>query len=464
MGGRSLALPLLAAALAVSACSDRQNDAPTSPEFAARGSCSLSNVSQLVKNEFGNNSPEAGFATDMKSAGAQTDQATFDGYQILASIGTKYQPGTATSTSNAAAVGVALFPCIKLGTSPTLPSATDLEQALGANGAFAVRGLANPDATGVVSHDGEWVLEPPSGGSWQSLLGDGLGVSTDPRIQYAFLAFGLPKGTPDFTHDEPVSGIFDWSTLPAATFTGDGVVVGECTHPSNYLQHNPANQGAEVLGFLKPSCYQVIASIREAEPRTFADRILRFFGPAPAFAALATTTTTGSGGSKKTLSPFQLIFPNNVVLVPHFSWSKSGNKVNVPFSPPPNYTIQSSGGTPFLQEKVLIWLEATNNQGTKVLVCNNYAYTNKNGVAAFTSAFLNKAGGYTITTRSAGASANNVAGDLPTVPPSDPLNSPLINVKNNSGNPSCGTPFVPIFDQDGAVTNPPPYPGPNPAP
>jgi hypothetical protein len=463
MGGRSLALPLLAAALAVSACSDRQNDAPTSPDFAARSSCNFTTISQLVKNEFGANSAEAGLATDMKNAGTQTDQGTFDGYQILASIGTKYQPGTATSTSNAAALGVALFPCMKLGTTPTLPSATDLESALGANGAFAVRGLVNPDVNRVISHDGEWVLEPPSGGSWQSLLGDGLGASTDPRIQYAFLAFGLPKGTTDFTHDEPVSGIFDWSTLPGATFSGDGVVVGECTHLSNYLQHNPAAQGAEVLGFLKPSCYQVIASIREAQPRTFADRILRFFGPAPAFAALATTTTTGSGGSKKTLSPFEVIFPKNVVLVPQFAWKKSGNQVNVPFSPAPTYKIQSSAGTQFLQEKVLLWLEATNNQGVKVLTCNNWAYTNKSGVAAFTTSFLNKAGGYTITTRSAGASTNSVAGDLPSVPPSLALNSPLINVKNAGGSPACDS-FSPQFDADGAVTNPPTYPGPNPAP
>ena len=43
-----------------------------------------------MKNEFGNNSTQAGLANNMKSAGAQTDNGTFDGYKILSSIAAKY--------------------------------------------------------------------------------------------------------------------------------------------------------------------------------------------------------------------------------------------------------------------------------------------------------------------------------------------------------------------------------------
>ena len=46
-------------------------------------------------------------------------------------------------------------------------------------------------------------------------------------------------------------------------------------------------------------------------------------------------------------------------------------------------------------------------------------------------------------------------------PGSGPIESPLFNVKNNSGSPPCLA-FTPVFDANGVLTNPPEYPGPNP--
>lgn len=472
MGGPRVAALLVLTAILASACGERQGDAPTAPEFAPRGvSCNFTTVGQLVKNEFGANSAQSSLATDMKNAGAQTDQGTYDGYQILSAIATKYD-GSQTSTTNASALAVALLGCMKVGTS-AIPAATVFDSALAITGAFAIRGLVNPDNKPVSSHDGAWVLEPPHGAtdfnSWQSILGDGLGVSTDPRIQYAFLAFGRPLGSNGFTNDQPISGVFDWSTLPSATFTGTGAVVGECANQPNYLQHLAATTtGVEVLGFVDPHCPSGLVLSREAAPRTLADRLFRLFSPSPAYAALL--TTTGSGGSKRTLSPFQVIFPGNVVLDALFSWSKSGNVVNQPFSPPPTYQIRSTALTKFEQPKVLLWITASGNQGTNVAVCNNWAYTGKDGIAAFTTSFVNKSGGYTFTTHSAGAITNNPAGvELPTVPAGTPVLSPLVNVKSSVGTLSCtagtnqGT-FVPTFDAGGNLTNPPAFPGPNPAP
>jgi hypothetical protein len=461
MGGRYLVPLALAATVLVTGCSEKQSDAPTAPEFGTRGVCNFTNVSSLVKTEFGANSAEASLATAMKNAGAQTDDGTYDGYQILSAIATKYETTSPPSTTNASAASVALLGCMKTG-SATIPAASVFDDALGALGAFAVRGLTASDNALVASHDNAWVLEPPGTSSWQSILGDGLGASTDTRIKYAFLAFGSPVSSTGFTNDTPVSGVFDWSTLPAITFSGNGVVIGECAHSSNYMQHLSANTtGVEVLGFVQPTCPATTAMGREREPRTVGERLFRLLSPEPAFASLALVTSS-TAGQRKNLSPFQVIFPGQVVLAQLFSWKKSGNTVNVPFVPTPRYQITSAKGTLFRQEKVLLWMTATNNSGTNVMVCNNWAYTNADGVAAFPNAFVNKAGGYTITTRSAGAADNSAAGvTLPTVPSSGASVSPLVNVKNAAGSSSCDNSFTPTFNSDGLVTNPPAYPGPN---
>ena len=115
MGGRSLAPFLLVAAVLVGACSESANDVSTAPEFAPNpAGCNFTTINSLVKTEFGTNSTESGLATDMKNAGAQTALATSIGYQILASIGGKYSRSQ-SSTSNAAALTVALLQCMSIG-------------------------------------------------------------------------------------------------------------------------------------------------------------------------------------------------------------------------------------------------------------------------------------------------------------------------------------------------------------
>jgi hypothetical protein len=191
---------------------------------------------------------------------------------------------------------------------------------------------------------------------------------------------------------------------------------------------------------------------------------VRFFEPAPLAAA---TLITGTGGSKTNLSPFGVVKPGQTVLKPkdNWKWSKSGNTVNTYFNPSVIYYVTSAAGTPFLQPYILVWLEATNNQGNNVLVCNNYAYTDVNGVANLSKAYLNKAGGYTITTRVAGALTLNIPGvgtvTVPTVPASAPLKSPLINVKNDTSKQPPDTFGCPSFNGVLDPNAPPTYPGPN---
>ncbi len=468
MGGPRVIALVALAAFFTAACGERQSDAPTAPDVAKTGttaaavSCNLNNVTNLARDEFGGGSDEAGLANDMKQAGARTDAGTLDGYHILAAIAGKYEAAAPTTTTPSQ-LAAALLACMKLGTSPAIPSATSLAKNLASTGAFEVRGLANPDDEAVASHDGAWRLTP-SGTSWQAILGDGLGASNDDSLRYAFLALGNPVDSAGFAADTAQSGAYEWATLPATTFTGNGVIIGECTTDPNYLQHFSAtNSNVEVLGYVDPQCPATDGSV-EAPPRNLAERLFRFLEPQPLSATLL--LTTGSGGSKRTLSPFIVVRPGHVILDPLFSWRKSGNTVNLPFNPTPAYQITSQGGTNFKQEKVLVWITATGNKGTNVDVCNNYAYTDADGIATFTNVFVNKSGGYTFTTRSAGAVniTSPVSVELPKVPPSTPLNSPLVNIKSGVGTVACepGSTFRnPTFDENGILTNPPPFPGPN---
>jgi len=421
MGGARTGTLLVVTAILATACGERQNDSPTAPELAGQPSAcdfnGTTGVKNLTKNEFGANSTQASQANSMASAGAGTAQATSFGYQILDAIGNKYDSPQA-STSNASALTVALLKCMNIG-GATVPAASVFNVALGATGAFGVRFSGDADA--VISHDDAWLLVPPSPQTWGQVSGTS-----------ALLAYGVPATNNSFTNDTPLTGIFDWKTLPeVAAFNDPGIVVGNC-QATGYLQHNAVGSGAEILAYLG-DCSTVTAQGTERAPRTFAERVFRAFSPTPAYATLITGGTLGSG---KHLSPFQVENIVNVNLVPvNFSWRKSGNVVGTVFNPTPVYQILSGGNTLFHQPDVLVWIEATNNSGTNVDVCNNWAWTDADGVARFPAAYLNKAGGYTMLARTDGTKSNS---DIPAVPEGRSALSPLINVKN--GNPgTCVT-------------------------
>ena len=444
MGGPRLFVAALALAGFTIACSDQQSDAPTSPSFAppVRTGCDANGVSSLVKTEFGASSNESSLATAMKNYGAKTIQATYVGYKLLDAIAGRYDiaANREAGTLNASQLTIGLLKCMNVG-SADIP--TSFETELGATGAYAVRGWDEDDDRTVTSHDGTWVLEPPAGETWEDITQLAT-TGLEDSVVHLFLAHGHPGSAAGFSEDEMVGAgfVFDWSTIPEATFSGVGVVVGECTQPSNYIQHNAAGDGPEVLGFVSPSCApETSGLIPEREPRTFAERVVRWLSPKPAFAALVATVASGGGKSK--LSPFGLIFPGVVNLDAQFDWKKTGNTVGKPFSPTPQYQILSAAGTEFKQDYVLIWLEAIGNQGTNVAICNNWAYTNANGIAQFPAAFLNKAGGYTIIARTTGtiSKPNAELGDAPSVPAGSSVTSPLINVKNGTIS-ACGNTYT----------------------
>ncbi len=177
----------------------------------------------------------------MKNAGAGTASATGFGYQILAAVGDKYD-APQTSTSNASALTVALLKCMDIG-GASVPAATVFDVALGANGALGVRSSA--DIAPVASHDGDWLLAPPTSQTWGYIFPTGTNT---------ILAYGVPVADDgSFTHDAGLSGVFDWSTLPHITFNAPGVFISNCS-ADGFLQHNPAGSTAEILGFITPNC------------------------------------------------------------------------------------------------------------------------------------------------------------------------------------------------------------------
>jgi hypothetical protein len=413
MGGRRGVAWLVAGAVVLGACSDRSNDGPTSPEFKNNppgGSCNFTSVSNLTKSEFGASSTESGYATDMKNAGAGTNTATYNGYLILQSLGAKYDgnadPDNPQSTTNASALSVALLGCMNVG-GAAVPAASTFDAALGVYGAFGVRGLAAGDAASVFSHDQVWVLQPPETGSkttWQAITNLSTGI-TDSRIAKAILVYGVRSsltGTA-FTKDQLVNPVvFDWATVPPATFSSDlgGVIVGECVSPPSFMQHLPVNAGAEVLGYVDPTCPSDLTSL-DLPARSFAERVWRALSPAPVQAAtLVRTANTGTG--KGTLSPFGVVNPGGNNLGFTKSPSTKTNVINRPLTPAPTLANTTNGGTAFKQTFMLSYLSATSNNGTPGQICFNWAYSDANGATSFPLVQITKAGGYNLVATTAG--------------------------------------------------------------
>ena len=455
---RCASVALLTAALA--ACGDQQsaNQTPTGPQLAAGAkpstSCDFQAVQQAINAEFTGttNTAVSKLATAMKNYQGVPDvsNATFVGYQILDSLahnGRKQGTPAAGST-----LAIALLNCMELG-GAAIPAS--LTGPLGdTTGAFGVRGRSATDPEGLLSHDGIWDVET-NGLAWRSIITTGAAVADS--VAHTVLFYGdLSSLTQSqFTNDTPESSIFDWATLPIATFT-PGVVVGQCTGDLHYIQHNPAVSGGEILGFVPATCTGSTAMLREPAPRTFAERIGRLLSPTPAYATAL--LGGGSGATTKALSPFGKIDPGAVNLTLLSQPSKSANQVGKPLvdskGNPLAVVASSNGGTQFKQPTVFAWIVAIGNSGSFIQVCNNWAYSDDQGKATFPNAFLNKAGGYTLVVQTLGS-----ASGAPTLSGKQ-ATSALFNVKNGTvGNANdCIAPNV--FTSG----TPPPPPGPPPVP
>lgn len=431
-------LGLLSVALA--ACSDQQpsNSTPTEPRFAAAAKpgsgCDFNAVQQAVNAEFSGPTDVAvsKLVTAMKNyqGAGDVSNATFVGYQVLDSLANSgRKQGTPSAGSTLA---IALLKCMEIG-GATIP-ATFTGPLGDTTGAFGVRGLAATDTRGLLSHDGVWEVEPPADSTWRSITKTGAAVVDS--VARIILVYGDTSSLTQtqFTNDRPLSTVYAWATLPIATFS-PGVIVGQCSGGLGYIQHNPASSGGEVLGFVSISCAGATALLLESPPRTLAEWVGRFLSPAPAYAV---ALLSGAGGGTKQLSPFGKIDPGAVNLVYLSTPNKSGQTINTAFNPIVSAVSKSDGGTQFKQGQVFAWLEATSNNGSFVQVCNNWAFSDATGTFSFPLAYVNKAGGYTITVKTVGTDTSSSASGTPQLGPGTQPTSPLFNVKNASTTSGTG--------------------------
>jgi hypothetical protein len=428
MGTDRFVFILIAGALLLAGCGEQRTDLPTSPAsptFAAKKTdCNTTLIQQLVNDEFTGSTRVAvnkvvNGLSQYRAAG-DSSSATYLGYTVLDSIA---RVGRLQGTPSAGSrLAVQVFRCMSIG-SATIPDSFTI--ALDDHGAFAVRGWPVADAAAVaaepvVAEDGAWQLQPPGTATWNDIVALGVANLAD-SVAQLFLAYGRPGSTAGFSNDALTSTVFDWSTIPIATFS-PAVLIAQCSQPTGYIQHNPI-ASAEILGYVAVSCGAT--SQLERRPASFAERLLRLFQPEP---LQATALAIGSAGSRRTLSPFGKIDPVEINLLFASQPNKSGNSMNRYLSPTVTVTAKSKGGVG-IGGSAFVWIEAYNNSGVFVKVCNNWAYTDATGLASFPHAYLNKAGGYTLVAKAA------TAAGAPAVPLKAAVTTALFNVKNSTAPP-----------------------------
>lgn len=429
------------AAVVLAACSERPDDLPTLPTFVAKASiCNAPAIQRLTADEFSgatrtNIIKLAKALAQYRSAG-DASNATYVGYQILDSISSA---GVVQGTPHAGSLlTTALLQCMTVGNAQPPDS---FALALNGTGAYAVRGWSTSDVRPVISRDGSWLLQPPGTSTWSTITTLDVSGLADSAARL-FLAFGSTKSAAGFTNDVLISTVFDWATIPTATFT-PGVLVAECTTPVGYIQHNAAN-AAELLGYVSVNCPEPVQQL------SWAGRLFALFRPATLRAAMLGLRSAGSRG---TLSPFGKVDPVEINLRFATQPDKGGNSINKFLSPVPAVVATSKGGTP-IEQSAFVWLEAFTNNGVFVKTCNNWAYTDGTGVARFPHLYVNKAGGYTLVARA------KTADGAPPLALKAVRTSSLFNVKNSSTlPPDQGCTGINAFQQGDPL---PPPPGPPP--
>ena len=401
-------------------CGDNDSgSSPTSPQFAPGATgCDLSTAKSLVSSVFSTNSSKQaanGYLQAIQQAGAKTAAATDAGFNLFALIAaSRPVPPVDGSTFVNAVLG-----CQNVG-AITLP--IDFSGALGPNGGFEVRGGSSSDKAPAVSADGDWGLEPPLdlGGTapvrlaWDQItnLPSRFNPASNP-VNKRFLAYGSPITDDDYSNEEVVSTIFDWSTIPAATFS-PGAVVGTClidTDSQQYLiQHHAKDDNGEIIPSATPSfCSSGLTGSRTGELSPFAlgQRVLDFFRPQPLLATAVGTRPPG--GSVGALSPNAAVNPGQISLL--FQGTVADGRTNqvLKFTNNQSITVKVTPTGLTRMDGVIVRLIATTNLGATVVATGIEART-EDGIATFPNLKISKAGGYRLIATIAGFGQNGNGG------------------------------------------------------
>jgi hypothetical protein len=408
--------------LAALGCGDNDSgSSPTSPQFAPSSTgCDLATARGLVNSVFPTSARQTAnnLLQAIQNAGSKSAAATNAGFDLFALIAANWP----VPTVDGSAFVNAVLTCQDVGT-VSLP--IDFSGALGANGGFEVRGGSASDVAAAVTRDGAWGLEPPldlSGEAPVRLTWDlitNIPVRFNPpgnSVNKRLLVYGSPAANPTdpaYSNEELVSNIFDWSTIPTATFS-PGVVVGTCLTDNlaqHYLiQHNAADDNGEIIPSATPSfCGSGLTSGSNGSfgALALARRVLHFFRPEPLMAVAVGTRPPG--GSVGALSPNAAVNPGTITLLFQGTVAdgRTGQVLKFTNNQPVSVKVTPEGLTKM--DGVRVRLIATSNLGATVVASNNEVAT-ENGVATFTNLTINKAGGYRLIATIAGFGQNGNEG------------------------------------------------------
>jgi hypothetical protein len=369
---RSLYALAAAAAVALAACSERQPESPTGPEFKpSTDPCAFSN--SLVSGFFP--SSRQSFVLSLKQSMANAGHGTVDartfGFQIMDSIGSVSRSFVVSPTAGAQLTR-ALIGCMFDNASTfTYPHQTDPDSDFTAalanvtGGAYYVRGggaggvdvpgrsatvLGRINPPGGV--DGNLSGIAPSSGSWTNMLP---GTGQERRA----LIYGYPVTL------DPL--VFEWASVPSGLTFSTPAVVSVCDNDASgsAMVHEDA---IGVLAYVNSGICDTPQSLTMIEPgwgpKALAARLGRVI-----FSALtpeplqATALRTGTGGTTSTIPKSQ--FGKQSVTTLTIVWKDQPPAVVKGTDPPTKFPVSftvSASGSPIFG--TCAYLAGSNNNGT----------------------------------------------------------------------------------------------------
>jgi len=492
MRGRRSFLFVAVGVVGLAACSDRQSETPTSPDLAAaiKPACSYTQLKKDIDAEWptsvggatkDTNTVATALLATMQQTPVDSNSVNISGFriiQLVAIAASTKQAGTSAAAGSKLVTD--LFPCmdVPLVTGP-------FERALGDSGAFGVRARTATDPDPLSTHDGTWTVAPV-GGPWATVAerdtttaGGASATRISGTAKDLFLIWGQPADTAHFTGDILLntggpSPVFAWNATPQEVFTatnpaGPGIQITECVTDDDqvgFVQHDSGATAAILASSQVFTCPSGFTAYLRRSPTSALAKLRSFFTPQPAYALAG----TGSSTKGSSLSPWAVVGLGTLKFTNVSKPDKQTNQVGVFLkdgqSQLLSVTPTSAAGTRFGQNAGFVWLEALNNQGVKVVVCNNWAYTDATGKATFTHAYLNKAGGYTLTYKTLAEVAKTINGGGQGAKSTSfaALVTGLFNVKNGTvpGDGGCSGSNVFIYNPTAEIQTLPAPPGPPP--
>jgi hypothetical protein len=416
-------LPLtlaMGAVLLLGAC-DASSPLATSPSAKPAppppaSACAPNDLVKAAANLAGRPSTLVDLASLITTSNAGTVAGTAAVFDVLAEVARLADAGHAAGTwtdqnsIDGASVTVLSIACGNIALTGA-STADAFKSALDLSGLYEVRGGGADAAAAAIAHDGMGGVQSPADGFAAWLSGRGLFYGY-PIQTFSVEVFG--GYAMDISVARPV---IPPATQPAS-LTEDGVVaLCPSVNPQGFTNEELRIQKTSHIlpisdgGFL--SCVPVSA----LTSRTGAS------GLSLAFAAAA---SGGVGGSIRNFSPHEIVFPGSVNL--SFVTQPANGTANDVLNGAGNSVVAvkavGQNGTPW--QGVEIQILALKNEGSFVAVCHDQATTGEDGIARFTTASINKAGGYILRAHTISESDDP---DVTTFA-ADSVNSTSFNLKN----------------------------------